>query len=83
MHQSCYGLLFEDTRGGNTDIYGVATDGTDEVRLTRENGLDEFRSWSRDGRHILFQSDRNAGGCLGGNRIFVLDANGGHVKRIY
>jgi Tol biopolymer transport system component len=76
-------LLFQDVRGGNTDIYSIATDGTAELRLTSETGMDESPSWSPDGRRVLFQSDRDAGGALGGTGIFVMDADGGHLQRIY
>jgi Tol biopolymer transport system component len=76
-------ILFQDMRSGSTDIYTVATDGTGEQRLTRETGMNESPSWSPDGKRILFQSDRDAGGALGGSGIFVMDATGGQVKRIY
>jgi TolB protein len=75
--------LFEDTRDGKTDICSIATVGTTEILLTRESGLDESPSWSPDGRHIPFQSGRDAGGSRGGNHIFTMDADGSNVKRVH
>jgi Tol biopolymer transport system component len=45
--------------------------------------LGECPSWSPDGRHILLQSDRDAGGARGRGGIFIVDADGGHMKRVF
>lgn len=41
------------------DIFSVTLDGTKEVRLTTELGLDDGPEYSRDGKHIWFNSVRS------------------------
>jgi len=59
------------------DIFTIAPDGSDRQQLTINQGDNEHPSWSADGRMIVFSSTR-----LGGSAIYVMTANGGHVKRI-
>jgi Tol biopolymer transport system component len=60
---------------GNTEIYVVNADGSNETRLTFDPGIDMSPNWSPDGR-IFFTSNRN-----GKRDIYVMDADGGNVSR--
>lgn len=55
---------------GEADIYTAAADGTDVVRLTRNEAPDHSPVWSSDGR-ILFVSERG-----GDQDIYVMEADG-------
>jgi Tol biopolymer transport system component len=66
-------LLFEDTRGGNMDIFVINVDGSGERRLTTAPEDDQLPSWSPDGRMILYSS---------GHHIWVMNADGTATRRI-
>ena len=63
-------LLFSAARDGNTDIYSVALDGSDERRLTTHRGIDVSPACGPDGR-VAFVSDRS-----GQPQIWVMSADG-------
>jgi Tol biopolymer transport system component len=69
-------IAFVSSRDGNREIYIMGSDGTDQRRLTRNGGDDEWPSLSADGR-IVFQSDR--GGDLD---LYVMRADGTHLRRL-
>jgi Tol biopolymer transport system component len=69
-------IAFVSSRDGNREIYVMGSDGTDQRRLTRNGGDDEWPSLSADGR-IVFQSDR--GGDLD---LYEMRANGTHLRRL-
>jgi hypothetical protein len=53
-------LVYTGGRGGEWDIYKIASDGSgEEVRLTDVKALDDGPEWSPDGRHIYFNSTRS------------------------
>lgn len=65
---------------GNTgQIYTVNPDGTALAQLTHvtKGQRAENPAWSPDGRHIAF--DSNISGAF---RLWVMDANGGHLRRV-
>lgn len=45
-------------RNGEYDVYAIAIDGGDEIRLTDATGLDDGPEYSPDGRYIYFNSFR-------------------------
>ena len=49
-------IVFSSTRGGNTDLYSVRPDGSDEVRLTTGSGADTTPSVSPEGDTVVFSS---------------------------
>jgi Tol biopolymer transport system component len=65
-------LAFASDRGGDWDVYVVASDGTQLRDLTRHPGHDDWPTWSPDGRRLAFASDRG-----GQSRIFIVDSDGG------
>jgi Tol biopolymer transport system component/serine/threonine protein kinase len=56
---------------GNQEIYMMNADGTDQRRLTHENGLDFSPAFSPDGTRIAFTSQR-----AGGFDVFLMNADG-------
>jgi Tol biopolymer transport system component len=70
-------LAFDSDRGGNPDIYRMATSGGEPLRLTTDSAGDFAPHWSRDGRQLAFHSLRT------GNRdVFTMNADGtGLVQR--
>ena len=64
--------------GSGYDVWVMDADGTDAKNLTAAHaGSDAYPSFSPDGRWIAFDSDRD-----GNNEIYVMDADGGGVRRI-
>jgi Tol biopolymer transport system component len=51
-------LLYTGGRGGEYDIYRIAADGGEEVRLTTAAGVDDGSEYSPDGQWIYFNSVR-------------------------
>ena len=62
---------------GRYEIFTISPDGSDVVRLTRNNDEDSFPSFSPDGRFIAFTRTR-----FGTSHLYVMDANGGNVRRL-
>lgn len=78
--------------GWNVDVYVMAADGSDLEQLTEWKGWDSRPVWSSDGNEILFTSDRGATpaeletkglGGVQGLAIYVMDADGSHVRLIF
>jgi TolB protein len=51
-------LLYTGGRGGEYDIYRIAAEGGEEVRLTTATGVDDGSEYSPDGQWIYFNSVR-------------------------
>jgi Tol biopolymer transport system component len=69
-------ITFVSTRNGNREIYVMRADGSEQRRLTRNGGDDEWPRWSRNGR-IVFQSNRDRDFDL-----YVMDADGTGLRRL-
>jgi Tol biopolymer transport system component len=52
-------IAFQSERNGNTDIYVMNVDGSEEVRLTSDTSREVYPDWSPDGSKITFVSDRD------------------------
>ena len=62
---------------GNLDIYTLDIISRQTRRLTTHRAIDTEGTWSPDGRHIYFTSDR-----AGGPQVYRVSANGGTPERI-
>jgi TolB protein len=62
---------------GNLDIYVMDINSRQATRLTTHRAIDTEGSWSPDGQHIYFTSDRS-----GGPQIYRLPAAGGTPERV-
>lgn len=62
---------------GNLDIYTLDITSRQVRRLTTHRAIDTEGSWSPDGRHIYFTSDR-----AGGPQVYRIAASGGIPERI-
>jgi TolB protein len=60
------------SRQGNFDIWGIGPDGSNLRRLTAGPGNNEGASWAPNARHLVFQSNRLAGGY----QLFTMLADG-------
>ena len=70
-------LAFQSTRHGNWEIYTMAPDGSDVIRLTNIAADDERPGWSPDSTKLVFGSRR------GGNAdIYVMNADGSGLVRL-
>jgi Tol biopolymer transport system component len=65
----------------NGEIYTAEADGTDLRRLTESPADDRSPTWSPDGRHIAFTSDRSSP-AEHENEIYVIDSAGGDLRRV-
>lgn len=68
-------IAFISTRDGNGEIYVMNGDGTNQRRLTHNDGGDGPFSWSPDGSKICYVSEQPS--FVG---IYVMDADGAHQK---
>jgi TolB protein len=59
------------------DILVMNADGSDKKRLTVNSLRDESPSWTKDGRHIIFSSNRDVSVM---SEVYIMDANGGQQK---
>jgi hypothetical protein len=64
-------IAFASNRDGNTEIYVMNADGSNQVNLTNNAGNDFNPAFSPDGSKIAFASDRD-----GNQEIYVMNADG-------
>lgn len=70
-------IVFESARDGDSDIYIMEADGSNQRQLTDSPGNDAHPRWSPDGSRILFHSDR-----AGRFALYVMDADGSGRDRL-
>lgn len=70
-------LVFTSNRDGNSEIYGMRTDGTGVVRLTYNSADDRDPVLSHDGSRIVFNSNRD-----GNPEIYSMNLGGGGLVRL-
>ena len=57
--------------GCNCEIYVISVDGSGETNLTNHPAVDQQPRWMRDGRRIVFVSERD-----GNSEIYIMNADG-------
>ena len=70
-------VAFVSERDGNSEIYVIDFDGTNERRLTNNEHEEWYPSWSPSGTRLAFSSDRD-----GDHEIFVMDVDGSYVTQL-
>jgi TolB protein len=79
-------IAFVSERHGNTDLFVIDADGSDERRLTTDRATDESFSWSPHGDRIVYVSYRhgaepeNIG--IGDAEVFVVDMRTGETTNV-
>src|SRR5215204_7094858 len=71
-------IAFTSDRDGNTEIYVMDADGTNQTRITNNNIVDDHPMWSPDGMKLAFVSQREAGGFA----IFQMNVDGTNRNEI-
>ena len=79
-------IVFYSKRDGNSEIYTMDSDGSDQTRLTFNATRDNAPSWSPNGQQIAFHSsrhdDNNPHTAEENTEIYVMDADGGNQRRL-
>jgi TolB protein len=70
-------LAFVSRRDGNSEIYVINADGSEQENLTQHPARDSHPSWSRDGRKLAFVSRRD-----GNSEIYVMNADGSGLRNV-
>lgn len=70
-------IAFISDRDGNEEIYLMNVDGSNQIRLTNDPGVDASPIFSPDGRTIAFISNRS-----GSHRIYTMLWNGGELHEV-
>ena len=73
-------VLYNAREGANLDIYRMDADGSNQVQLTAESGMNFHATTSPDGRYIAFASTRGAG--PNDYNIWRMDADGRNPKQL-
>jgi Tol biopolymer transport system component len=71
-------IAFASNREGNFEIYTINSDGSDQVRLTNNPGVDNYPAWSPDGTMIAFIRATPEGGLA----IFRMNEDGTNETQI-
>ena len=70
-------IVFHSDRDGNTEIYVMDADGSNQIRLTNNSSRDEHPSWSNDGREIVFTRWNDST-----RDIYAMNADGSNQTRL-
>lgn len=72
-------IAFSSNRSGNTSVYVMDASGGEAKRLTWHANSALVRGWSKDGKHVLFASDRDTA-PVPIHRLWTISAEGGPAK---
>lgn len=70
-------IAFHSDRSGNSDIFTMNADGSNQTNVSNNAGGDFFPDWSPEGTKIAFTSDRS-----GTYQIYSMNADGGGVMQL-
>ncbi len=71
-------IVFTSNRDGNSEIYIMNVNGSEQKNLTQHSARDGAPVWSQTGEHIAFHSDRH-----GLRDIYIMDADGKNVQKLF
>lgn len=71
-------IVFTSNRDGNSEIYVMNPDGSQQVNLTKHPAADFDPAWSPTGEQILFNSNRD-----GEWDLYLMDADGKNVRKVF
>jgi TolB protein len=71
-------LVYMSPADGDWEIYKVASTGGSPLKLTDNNAKDGLATWSPDGQHIAFLTNRT-----GSWEIWVMNADGSDQRRLF
>ena len=71
-------IVFTSNRDGNSEIYVMNPDGSQQVNLTEHPAADFDPVWSPTGEQILFNSNRD-----GEWDLYFMDADGKNVRKVF
>ena len=72
-------IVFYSKRDGNSEIYTMNSDGRHQTRLTFNEGMDIWPTWSPNGQQIAFHSYRHG---ETNPDIYVMDADGSNLRNL-
>jgi hypothetical protein len=70
-------IVFSSQRDGNSEIYVMNADGSNQTRLTNDAASDQTPVFNAEGSKIAFTSDRD-----GEDDVYVMNADGSNVQRL-
>ena len=71
-------IVFTSKRGGNSEIYTMNPDGSEQTNLTQHRASDYHPIWSPTGDQILFVSDR-----AGTKGLYLMNPDGTNVHKVF
>jgi TolB protein len=78
-----HSIAFQSDRDGNSEIYVMSPDGSDQIRLTFDSRNDQRPDISPDGRFVVFSSNRiTENNPEGDFEIFVMNSDGSDVRQL-
>jgi TolB protein len=75
-------IIYVSTQDGPLDVWSMNADGSGQRNLTPGRANEDYPSYSPDGKHIQFSSDRRGKPGWQFSDIYVADVNGTHVRRV-
>ena len=71
-------IVFSSNRDGNSEIYIMNPNGSEQINLTKHRASDYNPVWSPTGAQILFVSDRH-----GTKDLYLMNADGTNVRKVF
>ena len=76
-------ILFTSGRDGNSEIYIMNPDGSEQMNLTQHPAIDLQAVWSPTGEQILFISNRRDFRPRGNRDLYLMNPDGSNVRRVF